>query len=1010
MKKYLFLLLSGIFAACSSQLVDVTNLRTELIPNPQGINTSAPRLSWEINSNERNVKQTAYQILVASSLDKLNAGEGDLWDSKVVDSDASSFIAYGGKNLESRTQCYWKVKITTNKGESNWSKPASWSVGLLKQQDWQAKWVGLDKAAEDESIKGRTRLAARYLRKEFDETQKPVKATLYISGLGLYKLYVNGQKIGDQEMSPTPTDYSKVVKYNTFDITKAVVKGKNAIGTVLGNGRYFNMREMQYGFPKLILQLEIFYADGTHKTIISDDSWKITADGPIRANNEFDGEEYDATKELTGWDKTGYDDSKWQQAELVNAPGGQLEAQLNRNIKVMETIKPIGIQALKDTTYILDMGQNMVGRLSLKVTGKSGDKVKLRFAETLKDDGTLYMDNLRGAKVTDIYTLKGDSKAESWEPAFVYHGFRYVEISGFPGTPTVNDFEGKVMYDEMETTGSFETSDSTINQLHKNAYWGIRGNYRGMPTDCPQRDERQGWLGDRAVGSHGESFIFHNHSIYSKWLDDIDQSQREDGSIPDVAPKGWSIYSDNMTWPGAYVIIANMLYDQFGDKAPLIKHYDSMKKWMGYMREKYMQDTIIAKDTYGDWCMPPERPDLIHSQDPRRKTEGAVLSTSFYYRMLFLLERFANLQGKTDDAKAFAAEAATVKQAFNNKYFNEETARYSNNTVTANLLPLCYGMVPPGSESKIFDNIIDKTVTDFNSHVSTGLVGIQWLMRGLSDRGRADLAFLIATNRDYPSWGYMFENDATTIWELWNGNTADPGMNSQNHVMLLGDVVVWLYEYLAGIQSSAGSEGFKKITMKPYPVPGLDFVKASYHSVKGDIKSAWHKENTDFIWDITVPANSTATVYVPAKDKNQVKESGKEIIDSDEIKFVKTEGEYVVYEIGSGQYHFTGFVEKKEPLKRPGPMAPVVKKPLDLTIVNARYGNLSKAGEWVDVTAKVQELVAAGEDYIVADNNLAGKDPSYKKVKSLALTVRYSNGKEKKFEVTEGQGVDLLAK
>jgi alpha-L-rhamnosidase len=909
MKKYLFVLLSGILAACSSQVVDVTYLRTELIPNPQGINTDAPHLSWEINSSERNVKQTAYRILVASSLDKLNAGEGDLWDSRTVDSDASSFIVYEGKTLESRALCYWKVKVFTNKGESKWSKPASWSVGLLNQRDWQAQWIGLDKADEGESTEGDTRLAARYIRKEFDETQKPVRATVYISGLGLYKLYVNGKQIGDQEMSPTPTDYSKVVKYNTLDITKELIQGKNTIGAILGNGRYFNMRNMQYGFPKMILQLEIVYAGGTRQTIVSNDSWRITTDGPIRANNEFDGEEYDATKELTGWNKTGYDDSQWQRAELVNAPGGQLEAQLNRNIKVMETIHPISIQQLKDDIYILDMGQNMVGRLSLKVKGKAGDKVKLRFAENLQEDGSLYMANLRGAKVTDIYTLKGE-KVESWEPAFVYHGFRYVEISGFPGTPTINDFEGKVMYDEMETIGSFETSDSTLNQLHKNAYWGIRGNYRGMPTDCPQRDERQGWLGDRAVGSHGESFIFNNYSLYSKWLDDIEQAQREDGSIPDVAPKGWSVYSDNMTWPGAYVIIANMLYDQFGDKAPIIKHYDSMKKWMVYMREKYMQDNILIKDTYGDWCMPPERPDLIHSEDPSRKTDGAVLSTSFYYRMLFLLERFANLQGKTDDAKAFAAEAVIIKDAFNNQYFNPETAQYSNHTVTANLLPLCYGMVPQGAENKVFDNIIDKTVQDFNSHVSTGLVGIQWLMRGLSDHGRADLAFQIATNRDYPSWGYMFENNATTIWELWNGNTADPGMNSQNHVMLLGDAVVWLYEYLAGIQNSAGSEGFKKITMKPYPVPGLDYVNATYHSVKGEIKSAWRKEDTNFIWDISVPANSTATVYIPTKDKSQVKESDKTITDSDEIKFVGIDGDYAVYEIGSGDYHFTEIFEK----------------------------------------------------------------------------------------------------
>ncbi len=901
-----------LLAACGEQpAIHVANLRCELLTDPQGIDYAAPRLSWEIASDGRGIQQTAYQVLVASSLEKLNAGEGDLWDSKTMKSNASVNVPYGGKKLESRTACYWKVKVTTNQGSSDWSQPASWSMGLLNPADWQAKWTGLDKSFKGDVVDQRnTRLAARYFRKEFDAAQKPVKAIVYVSGLGLYKLYINGKTIGDQELAPTPTDYSKVVKYNTFDVTDELVQGKNAIATSLGNGRFFTMRYdpqnlfvRGFGFPKMILQLELTYADGSKQTVMSDDSWKVTVDGPIRANNEFDGEEYDATKEMPGWNATGFDDSKWLQAELVQAPEGKLEAQINRNIKVMETIRPVGISQPKPGMYILDMGQNMVGWVAMKVNGKAGDKVKLRFAEVLQDDGTLYLANIRGALVTDQYTLKG-SGAELFEPSFTYHGFRFVEITGYPGTPTVNDFNGKVVYDEMEVTGRFETSDKTINQIYKNAYWGIRGNYRGMPTDCPQRDERMGWLGDRAVGSHGESFIFNNDNLYAKWLDDIAQSQREDGSIPDVAPNYWSIYSDNMTWPGAYVIIANMLYEQYGNKEPITKHYDSMKKWMSYMREKYMKDEIMTKDRYGDWCMPPESPELIHSKDPARKTDAAVLGTTFYYRMLFLLERFATLLNKPDDVKAFASEAQTVKNAYNEKFFNKETAQYSNNTVTANLLSLCYGMVPDGYADKVFNNIVDKTEKDFNGHVSTGLVGIQWLMRGLSDRGRADLAFRIATNRDYPSWGFMVEHGATTIWELWNGNTADPAMNSHNHVMLLGDLIVWFYEYLAGIQNAPGSTGFEKIVMHPYPVAGLDYVNASYHSVHGIIKSNWHKNGNAFLWEITVPANTIATVYIPATDKAQVTEGGNKASSAKGIKFMKMEGEYAVYQVGSGNYSF----------------------------------------------------------------------------------------------------------
>ncbi|MDR3245880.1 MAG: glycoside hydrolase family 78 protein [Prevotellaceae bacterium] len=899
----------SLLTACSEKaLIEVDNLRCEELVNTASIDLQKPRLSWEILSPGRDIRQKSYHILVASSLENLNNDEGDLWNSGNVKSDNSIFVPYEGAKLDSRTKCYWKIKVKTNRGESEWSKPASWAVGLTNPADWKAKWTGLDKSYDkDVTSEYKTRLSARYFRKEFSLSKKIKSATLYISGLGSYEAYINAKHIGEQVLSPTPTDYSKVVKYNSFDVTSQLNDGNNAIGVVLGNGRFYTMRNRQvrnFGFPRMILQLEVNYTDGSSQTIISDDSWKVTADGPILANNEFDGEEYDARKEMPGWNKTGFDDSAWIPAELVDAPGGNLEAQVNRNIKVMETIRPVSVSEIQPGTFVMDMGQNMVGWLRMKVKGKAGDEVKLRFAEMINEDKTLYVANLRSALAADKYILKGDA-SETWAPSFTYHGFRFVEISGFPGVPTVNDFEGLVVYDEMEVTGEFNTSDKTINQIYKNAYWGIRGNYRGMPTDCPQRDERMGWLGDRAVGSQGESFIFSNNNLYAKWLDDIEQSQRDNGSVPDVAPNYWSVYSDNMTWPGAYVIIANMLYEQYGNREPIEKHYESMKKWINYMQEKYLKDSIMTKDTYGDWCMPPESPGLIHSQDPARKTDGAVLSTTFYFRILNLLEKFAVLLDKEDDAEAFAKQAEIIRNAFNNKYFNKETKQYSNNTVTANLLPLCYGMTPDEYKEDVFKNIVDKTLGEFNGHVSTGLVGIQWLMRGLSEYGRPDIAYKITTNKDYPSWGYMIENGATTIWELWNGNTADPSMNSANHVMLLGDLIVWFYEYLAGIQNDGNSAGFKEIVMKPYPVEGLDYVTASYKSVRGLVKSEWKKSDGRFSWNITVPCNSTATVYIPVTtEKNKVTESGKKASSSKGVKFLRSTDEYRIFRVGSGNYSF----------------------------------------------------------------------------------------------------------
>ena len=927
-KLVLFCFLASFFMACSEKAaIEVADLRCENLLNPKGIDIVNPRLSWKLTSDSRGIMQKSYHVLVASSLDKLQQNQGDIWDSNVK-SDKSIFIPFEGKQLISRAECYWKVKVTTNKGESEWSAPAYWSMGLLNRPDWSAKWTGLDKSfandiVDAQSVGGRTRLAARYFRKEFASENKDIaKATLYILGLGLYEAYLNGERVGDYVLAPTPSDYTKTIYYNTLDVSSLISKGNNAMGIILGNGRFFSVRNpgmRHFGFPKMLVQLEIEYTDGSRQVVVSDNSWKVTADGPILTNNEFDGEEYDARKEMQGWAKSGFDETAWMQAELVEAPKTQaprgqeasdveIKAQINPNIKVMETIKPVSIVEIKPGMYIMDMGQNMVGWIRMSIKGKRGYEVQLRFAELLKDDGTLYMDNLRSALVTDKYIAKSDN-VETWEPSFVYHGFRFVEITGFPGVPTLSNFEGKVVYDEMETVGTFETSNKTINQLYKNAYWGIRGNYRGMPTDCPQRDERLGWLGDRAVGSHGESFIFNHYNLYSKWLDDIEDSQRRNGSVPNVAPNYWMIYDDNMTWPGAYVIMANMLYDQYGSTEPIAKHYESMKKWINYIRDTYVakNDNIMPRDTYGDWCMPPERPELIHSEDPSRKTDASVLGTTFYYRVLTLLERFANILNKPEDAASFAEQAAVIKEAFNNKFFNKETGQYSNNTVTANLLPLSYGMVADEYKEKVFNNIVDKTMGDFNGHVSTGLVGIQWLMRGLSDYGRPDIAFKIATNTGYPSWGYMIEKGATTIWELWNGDTADPSMNSANHVMLLGDVIVWFFEYLAGIQNSPNNVGFKEIVMKPYPIDGLDYVTASYNSVHGKIKSEWKKENGTFVWNITVPCNTTAIVKIPSNDKSKVKESGKTASSSKGVKFLQMTDGYALYKVGSGNYSFTAF-------------------------------------------------------------------------------------------------------
>ena len=888
---------------CTEALVKVESLKVEMQENPEGVGTTTPRFSWQISSAKPNLEQISYRIQVALSEKDLKQETNLIWESGDITDNETILIPYDGNSLNSRGKYFWRVKVNTNQGESNWSSQGSWSMALLNDSEWKAKWIGEDAMSNPgETDKGNTRLAARYLRKPFESKSKVERAMLYISGQGVYEAYINGQKISDDVLAPTVSWYPDRVYYNVYDVTSKLDKKDNLLGVVLGSGRYFGMRNsfsQMFGLPGLLAQLEIEYSDGTTDIIVTDESWRVTSKGPIVTNNEFDGEEYDSRLELGDWHLADYDDSDWLLADLMVAPEGKLTPQPNPNIQVQEELNPIEISELSDNKYIIDMGQNMVGWVSINnLRGKKDQPVTMRFAETLKDDGTLYLDNLRGALVTDIYTPAEDGNF-SWEPKFVFHGFRFVEISGLDYEPNISNFTGKVVYDKMETTGAFETNNETINQLFKNAYWGIRGNYRGMPTDCPQRDERVGWLGDRTTGSFGEAFVFNNALLYSKWLQDIEDSQSPEGSISVVSPKYWTIYNDDVTWPAAYFYSAKMLWQHFGDTKPVFKHYTSMRKYLERIQEVSMQDYIITKDTYGDWCMPPESQELIHSQDPSRRTAGPVLSTTVYYSLLNYMIEFAELTGNDQDIPEYQKLASQIKDAYNSKYFNVETAEYDNNTVTANILSLRLGLVPEGRENNVFDNIVEKTEVDFNGHVSTGVLGIQHLMRGLTEYGNIDLAYKIVTNKTYPSWGYMIEKGATTIWELWNGDTANPAMNSGNHVMLLGDLLIWFYEDLAGIKNHPEAVAFKKLLMEPKFPEGLTHVNATYESVRGDIHSEWTKTDSSFSWDITIPGNTSAIVKLP-ESFNIDEPSG------DGVRNVTKTEDGIEIELGSGTYHLTG--------------------------------------------------------------------------------------------------------
>ncbi len=894
-------------------------LECEFRASPQGIDATQPRLNWVLDSTAastdvRGVKATAYQVLVSSAPELLKEDQGDLWDSGKVRSSHPLRAIYAGRPLRSWQAYCWKVRVWDQEGRpSLWSPAASWTMGLLSDHDWKnAKWIGM-KAVEPTPAAGEKPsdghpLAARQLRREFDVRGQIRSATVAFCGLGLSELYINGVKVGDEVLSPPLTEYNKRAIYVVHEVTSLLRDGRNAVGAWLGNGRYWAPRHKvptstrTFGPPKLRLILRIENQDGGLRYIVSDESWKVTDQGPIRANNEYDGEQYDARLELTGWAEPGYDDGAWKPVEVLPPPGEKLSARNIAPIRVIEHRRPIAKKNPKEGVYVFDMGQNLVGWCRLRVHGPAGTTVQLRHAETLQPDGMLYVANLRSARCTDHYTLKGGG-IEVYEPRFTYHGFRYVEITGYPGEPAADALEACVVHDDLEPAGDFQCSNELLNRIHANCRWGIRGNYRSIPTDCPQRDERQGWLGDRAAGCHGEMQLFNVAAFYEKWLTDMADTQRPEGSVSDVCPSYWPLYNDNVTWAGTIALIPAWLREQYGDNRFIVRHYAAMRAWVEHMLG-YLAHDRMPRDSYGDWCVPPEDPHLIHSKDPARKTNGELIGTAYFEHILRLMSQYAVLAGKPGDAARYTALAERMKAAFNKRFFDDAAARYDNGTQTSSLLPLSFGLAPQRRRDAVFAALVAKIEGQSKSHVGVGLIGVQHLMHVLSDHGRPDLALRIATQPDYPSWGYMANKDATTIWELWNGDTADPAMNSGNHVMLIGDLLPWLYEYLAGIRADPATPGYDRIVLKPVFVRGLDFVRAWRETMAGRITSQWSRKDGAVVWNVSVPIGGVATVYLSAKEPSKVLESDKPAAEAPGVRLLRQAKDAVVYEIGSGTYSF----------------------------------------------------------------------------------------------------------
>ncbi len=894
----------------AEDMLKVTNLRTEYKTNPLGINVTKPRLSWEILSSERNTMQSAYEIRCALKEENLLNSGNLLWHSK-VNSDQSIHVEYGGLSLQSRQRLYWQVRVWDNHNQtSDWSEPAFWEMGFLKESDWVAKWI----EAEIDENKTKSE-PAQYFRKEFKLKQPIRTARLYITSHGLYESYINNRRVGDQVFTPGWTSYNKRLQYQIYDVSHFLIEGKNTIGVVLGDGWYrgylgWEDKRNIYGDKlSVCAQLEIEYQNGEREVVITDNSWKSTNNGPVRMSDIYMGEIYDARKEMPGWANSSFDDESWGQVKEKNISKNHLIASFGPPVKKVEEIKPVEMTPKNDDSYIFDMGQNMVGWVRLKVKGNAGEKIKLRHAEVLNKDGELYTENLRSAKQTVIYICKGGGE-EVFEPHFTFQGFQFVEVSGYPGTPDLGAITGIVIHSDMTPTGKFDCSDSLINQLQHNIQWGLKGNFLDVPTDCPQRDERMGWTGDAQVFAPTACFNVDAAAFYTKWLKDLALDQGADGQVNDVIPDVLEGRGGHTGWADASVIVPWTVYLNYSDKKILENQYESMKAWIGFMKKRAGNDYIWVGDWhYGDWLSF----DDDHPAYMGAYTETDLIATAYFAYSTTLLSKIANILDKPDDADEFAHLAEKIKQAFL-KEFVTPNGRLVSHTQTAYTLALAMDLLPDSLHYKAAENLFHN-VNRFK-HITTGFLGTPHICRVLTDCHYLETAYMLLNRKEYPSWLYPVTMGATTIWERWDGIKPDstfqtPAMNSLNHYAY-GAIGKWLYSTVAGIDIDEENPGYKNIIINPRPGGGLTHARAALKTMYGLVSVEWKIENDLLNLHVIIPPNATATVYLPAKNLNDVKIEGKRIFDSNEIVILQDNQPRPSVKIGSGTYIFTCIQHQKK--------------------------------------------------------------------------------------------------
>jgi alpha-L-rhamnosidase len=893
----------------------VINLRCESLINPLGIDEQSPMLSWQLASDERGQKQAAYQIHVAESLEKLLENQGELWDSGRVPSQKNIGIPYDGSPLQSGQRCFWRVRVWDEKGVvSSWSEPAWWETALLNQKDWLAAWIS-DGLPEPTSLDAfYENDPAPLFRKNFT-VKKISRARLYIAGLGYYEAYLNGERVGDHLLDPGWTTYSERVLYSTYDVTDMLAAGENAIGVILGNGWYnplpmkmwgrYNLRDhLTVGRPQFIAQIVLEFEDGSKNVVISDASWK-RGKSAILSNSQYLGEVYDARQETPGWSTAEFDDSNWPNAKNATDTVGTLYAQKQPPIRVTKTVYPQRILEPTPGVYIFDMGQNFAGWARLRVRGKAGDTVTLRYGELLNPDSTLNgMTTVAGQLKTagrggpgapdiawqkDVYILKGEGE-EVFTPRFTFRGFRYVEITGYPGRPTLETLQGLRLNSDVTPVGEFSCSNELFNRIYDISRWTFLSNMFSVQSDCPAR-EKFGYGGDIVPTCDAFMLNFDMHQFYSKVVNDFTDAAQDDGGLTETAPyvgiaaEGFGGRSGPIGWALAHPLLQARLYQYYGDKRIIERHYAVSRRWLEFLGDK--ADNYIISVGISDH----------ESIDPK---PTALTSTAIYYATAQLTSNLAETIGNAMDAEKYALLAENIKAAFVKKFLIPGTGKFGEHTQASQAFALYFDLVPIEERENAFKVLLDEIQITHNGHLSTGLFGTKFLLEVLTRYGRADLAYSVVNQKTFPGWGYMIENGATTLWEHWafSDNTF-----SHNHPMF-GMVVEWLYNAVAGIRPQDDAIGFDKIIIKPEPVQGLTWAKATYNSIHGQVSCSWKKEGDNFLMDVHIPVNASATIYMPAIDAEQVTESGRTTSESIGLKFVRMEKSRAVYNATAGAYSF----------------------------------------------------------------------------------------------------------